>query len=76
MMAQTVTDLNPGRVTALVLSATAHPFSHPGPEGHANFFKTRVALLADGGSIAKYAPALFKTMMGPGAARPEIDHAL
>ncbi len=76
MIAQKVADQQPGRVKALVLSATAHTFNHSGPEWQANFLKTRVAPLAGGRSIAEYAPDLLRTMMCPGAASPEIDHAL
>lgn len=76
MIAQKVADLRPEKVDALVLSATAHTFNHSGPQWQADFMRTRVAPLASGRSIAEYAPDLLRTMMGPGASSPTIDHAL
>lgn len=76
MVAQKTADLNPSRVKALVLSATAHTFNHSGPEWQAEFMRTRMAPVLSGRTITEYAPELLKTMMGPGAAGPEIDHAL
>lgn len=76
MVAQKAADLRPDLISALVLSATAHTFNHSGPEWQAEFLRTRVAPLASGRSIAEYAPDLLRTMMGPGAASPAIDHAL
>lgn len=76
LVAQKVADQNPGRLAALVLSATVHTFNHSGPDWQAEFLRTRVAPLTQGKAIADYAPALLKTMMGPGASGPEIDHAL
>ena len=76
MVAQKVADQQPGRLGALVLSATAHTFNHSGLQWQQDFLRTRVAPLTQGRSIAEYAPALLRTMMGPGAEGPEIDHAL
>jgi 3-oxoadipate enol-lactonase len=76
MVAQKVADQQPDRIGALVLSATAHTFDHSGPEWQAEFLRTRVAPLTQGKAIADYAPAMLRTMMGPGASGPEIDHAL
>lgn len=76
MVAQKVADLRPELIEALVLSATAHTFNHSGPEWQADFLRTRVAPLTQGRAIADYAPDLLRTMMGPGASSPAIDHAL
>jgi pimeloyl-ACP methyl ester carboxylesterase len=76
MVAQKVADQQPGRLAALVLSATAHTFNHSGLQWQQDFMRTRVAPLTQGKAIADYAPALLRTMMGPGAEGPEIDHAL
>ena len=69
-------DLAPSQMDAMILSATAHTFNHSGPEWQANFLKTRVAPLASGRSIREYAPDMLRTMMGPGAGGPIIDHIL
>jgi pimeloyl-ACP methyl ester carboxylesterase len=76
MVAQKVADQQPGRLGALVLSATAHTFNHSGLQWQQDFMRTRVAPLTQGKAIADYAPELLRTMMGPGAEGPEIDHAL
>ena len=76
MVAQKVADQRGDRLSALVLSATAHTFNHSGIEWQQDFLRTRVAPLTQGKSIAEYAPALLRTMMGPGADGPELDHAL
>ena len=76
MVAQKTADLFPDRVQALVLSATAHTFNHSGPEWQANFLATRVAPLTQGRAIADYAPEMLRSMMGPGAQGPAIDHVL
>lgn len=76
MVAQKVVDQQPGRLQALVLSATVHTFNHSGEKWQADFLRTRVAPLTQGRSIAEYAPDLLRTMMGPGASSPTIDHAL
>lgn len=76
MVAQKVADLRPDLIEALVLSATAHTFNHSGPQWQADFLRTRVAPLTQGRSIAEYAPDLLRTMMGPGANSPALDHAL
>lgn len=76
MTAQKVADLRPDLLQALVLSATAHTFNHSGPQWQADFLRTRVAPLTQGRAIADYAPDLLRTMMGPGASSPAIDHAL
>ena len=76
MVAQKVADQQPERIQALVLSATAHTFNHSGQQWQEDFMRTRVAPLTQGQSIADYAPALLRTMMGPGASDPALDHAL
>lgn len=76
MTAQKVADLRPDLLQALVLSATAHTFNHSGPQWQADFLRTRVAPLTQGRAIADYAPDLLRTMMGPGAGGPAIEHAL
>jgi pimeloyl-ACP methyl ester carboxylesterase len=76
MVAQKAADLQPDRFAALVLSATAHTFNHSGPQWQAEFLRTRVAPLTQGKSIAEYAPAMLRTMMGPDASDPALDHAL
>ncbi len=76
MVAQKVADQQPGRIAALVLSATAHTFNHSGLQWQQDFLRTRVAPLTQGKAISEYAPALLRTMMGPGAEGPELDHAL
>ncbi len=76
MVAQKVADLHGGSIDALVLSATAHTFNHSGEAWQQNFLRTRVAPLTQGRPIAEYAPDLLRSMMGPGAASPAIDHAL
>ena len=76
MVAQKTADLFPDRVQALVLSATAHTFNHSGPEWQAEFLATRVAPLTNGRAIADYAPELLRSMMGPGAHGPVVDHVL
>lgn len=76
MVAQKVADLRPDLLQALVLSATAHTFNHSGPKWQAEFLATRVAPLTQGRAISDYAPDLLRTMMGPGASSPTIDHAL
>jgi len=76
MVAQKVADLRPELLQALVLSATAHTFNHSGPKWQADFLATRVAPLTQGRAISDYAPDLLRTMMGPGASSPTIDHAL
>ena len=76
MVAQKVADMRPELIEALVLSATAHTFNHSGPQWQADFLRTRVAPLTQGRAIADYAPDLLRTMMGPGASSPTIDHAL
>lgn len=75
-VAQKAYDLAPGSMDALVLSATAHTFNHSGPEWQANFLKTRVAPLTSGRTIREYAPDMLRTMMGPGASGPIIEHIL
>ncbi|HEY4069891.1 MAG TPA: alpha/beta hydrolase [Burkholderiaceae bacterium] len=65
--------LCPGGVDAIVLSATMHTFNHSGPEWQERFLRERVAPLTAGKSIAEYAPALLRSMMGPGAAGPGIE---
>lgn len=75
-VAQKYADLYPGRFDALVLSSTAHTFNHSGPEWQANFLKTRVGPLTAGKQISEYAPDLLRTMMGPGAGGPAVDHVL
>ncbi len=76
MVAQKAYDLAPQSMDALILSATAHTFNHSGPQWQADFLKTRVAPLTSGRSIREYAPEMLKTMMGPGASGPIIDHIL
>jgi pimeloyl-ACP methyl ester carboxylesterase len=76
LVAQKVADLQPQRIEALVLSASVHTFNHSGPKWQEDFLRTRVAPLTQGKSISEYAPALLKTMMGPGAQGEIIDHAL
>lgn len=76
MVAQKVADLHGVSIDALVLSATAHTFNHSGEAWQQNFLRTRVAPLTQGRPIAEYAPDLLRSMMGPGAAGPAIDHAL
>ncbi len=76
MVAQKVADMRPDLIEALVLSATAHTFNHSGPQWQADFLRTRVAPLTQGRAISDYAPDLLRTMMGPGASSPTIDHAL
>ena len=75
-VAQKAFDLAPTSMDLLILSATAHTFNHSGPEWQANFLQTRVAPLASGRSIREYAPEMLRTMMGPGAGGPIIDHIL
>jgi 3-oxoadipate enol-lactonase len=65
--------LYPGSVNAVVLSATMHTFNHSGPEWQERFLRERVAPLTAGKSIAEYAPALLRTMMGADAGGPIID---
>lgn len=76
LIAQKVADLHPGRLQALVLSATVHTFNHSGPEWQDNFLRTRVAPLTQGRAIREYAPDLLRTMMGPGASGEIVDHVL
>jgi 3-oxoadipate enol-lactonase len=76
MVAQKAVDLIGDRVRALVLSATAHTFNHSGPEWQAEFLRTRVAPLTAGRAISDYAPDLLRSMMGPGASSPAIDHLI
>lgn len=76
MVAQKAQDLAPGSMDALILSATVHTFNHSGPDWQANFLKTRVAPLTSGRTIKEYAPEMLRTMMGPGASGPIIDHIL
>ncbi|MGE0808406.1 MAG: alpha/beta fold hydrolase [Burkholderiaceae bacterium] len=76
MVAQKAADLYGDRIDALVLSATAHTFNHSGEEWQQNFLRTRVAPLTQGRAIAEYAPDLLRSMMGPGAANPAIEHVL
>jgi 3-oxoadipate enol-lactonase len=76
MVAQKAYDLAPASMDALILSATAHTFNHSGPEWQANFLRTRVAPLTSGRTIREYAPEMLRTMMGPGANGPIIDHIL
>ena len=76
MVAQKAYDLAPHTMDALVLSATAHTFNHSGPEWQAHFLKTRVAPLTSGRTIREYAPDMLRTMMGPGASGPIVDHIL
>lgn len=76
MVAQKAYDLLPGKIDALVLSETAHTFNHSGPQWQKEFLSTRVAPLTQGKRIAEYAPTLLRTMMGPGASGPIVDHVL
>jgi pimeloyl-ACP methyl ester carboxylesterase len=76
MVAQKAADLMGDRLRALVLSATAHTFNHSGPQWQADFLRTRVAPLTQGREISDYAPDLLRSMMGPGAASPAIDHLI
>lgn len=76
MVAQKAYDLNPAQMDALILSETAHTFNHSGPEWQAEFLRTRVAPLTNGRAIAEYAPELLRSMMGPGASGPIVDHVL
>lgn len=76
MVAQKYAALHPGAASAYVLSATAHTFNHSGPEWQANFMKTRVGPLTAGRSIPDYAPDLLRSMMGPGAGGPIVEHIL
>lgn len=75
-VAQKAYDLAPAHIDALILSETAHTFNHSGPEWQAEFLRTRVAPLTQGRGIAQYAPQLLRTMMGPGACGPIVDHVL
>lgn len=76
MVAQKAVDLFGDQVKALVLSATAHTFNHSGPQWQADFLQTRVAPLTQGRAISDYAPELLRSMMGPGASSPAIDHLI
>ena len=76
MVAQQYCGDHPGRMAALVLSATAHTWNHSGPEWQQEFLRTRVAPLTQGRAIADYAPALLRAMMGPGAGGPIVEHVL
>jgi pimeloyl-ACP methyl ester carboxylesterase len=76
MVAQKAYDLAPDTMDALVLSATAHTFNHSGPQWQADFLRTRVAPLTSGRTIREYAPEMLRTMMGPGASGPIIEHIL
>lgn len=76
MVAQKAYDLDPAQMDALVLSETAHTFNHSGPEWQKEFLATRVAPLTQGRGIAEYAPQLLRSMMGPGASGPIVDHVL
>lgn len=76
MVAQKACDLAPHSMDALVLSATAHTFNHSGPEWQANFLRTRVAPLTSGRTIREYAPEMLRSMMGPGAGGPIVEHIL
>jgi 3-oxoadipate enol-lactonase len=76
MVAQQFCADHPGRMAALVLSATAHSWNHSGPEWQQEFLRTRMAPLTQGRAIADYAPGLLRSMIGPGAGGPIVEHII
>lgn len=73
LIAPAAANLLGDRVHALVLSATMSGLSSLSTEARARFIRERVDPITGGQSIGDYAPALLRSMMGPGASGPLVD---
>ena len=75
-IAQKAVDLFPDTFEAMVLSSAVHTFNHSGQEWQDDFLKSRVLPLTQGRQISDYAPDLLRSLMGPGAGGPAVDHLI
>jgi pimeloyl-ACP methyl ester carboxylesterase len=76
LVAQRIQRIAPGITDGLILSSTVHTYHHSDDEWQAEFQRTRVAPLMEGGSIADHAPELLRSMVGPNAGGPDFELVL
>jgi 3-oxoadipate enol-lactonase len=73
LIAPKVCILNPGRLSALIISATVESLGHTEPEYQQNFIAERIAPLDAGVKLRDAAPALIQMMMGPDSSGDAVE---
>ncbi|MCT2061427.1 alpha/beta fold hydrolase [Dietzia cinnamea] len=63
-------------IAGVILSASSPGLKMRSQEDQDRFIAERLEPIHQGMSVAEYAPALLKTMMGPGASGPDVDHVV
>ncbi len=76
MIAPAVAGLVPELIAGVVLSASSAGLQTRTPQQRELFVQERVTPITQGKTIGEYAPALLRTMMGPGASGPLVNRVI